>query len=70
MKVGCVLCVKGQEGRLSSEHISITLSITVPPICYFPSSSGTGWIGPVATAVPEQLPAHITPQAGRKVQKT
>lgn len=68
--VGCVLCIKRQEGGLSSEHISITLSITAPPISYFPSSSGAGRIGPVATAVPEQRPVHITPQAGRRVQKT
>jgi len=63
MQVGCVLRVKRQEGGLSSEHISITLSITAPQIRYFPSSSGTGRIGPVATAAPERLPALITPQA-------
>lgn len=61
---------KMATGGLSSEHISITLSITTPPICYFPSSSGTDRIGPVATAVPEQRPVHITPQAERRVQKT
>jgi len=70
MHVGCALCVKSQEGGLSSEHITITLSITAPPIRYFPSSSGTGRIGPVANAVPRQLRAHITAQVGRKVHKT
>jgi hypothetical protein len=65
-----VRCVKRQQGGLSSEHISITLSITAPPICYFPSSSGTDRIGPVATAVSEQRPVHITPQAEMRVQKT
>lgn len=69
MHVGCVWCVKRQQGGLSSEHISITLSNTAPPIRYFPSSSSIGRIGPVATAVWEQRPVRIAPPAERRLRK-